>query len=62
MLYPWLTDTERFGYNIPPQFVVIRPYGLFHIDLAGVTATWGKPASITEVADFYFVAQFRPSK
>ncbi len=55
----WLTDTSRFRPDHPPQFAIIRPYGLFRVDLAAVIATYGKPVSITEVAHQFFVARLR---
>ena len=59
MLSGWLTDVGRFRPENPPQFAIIRPHGLFRIDLASVTATYGLPLSITKVADFFLVAKLR---
>ena len=59
VLWGWLTDTSRFRPDHPPQFAIIRPHGLFRVDLPAITATYGKPVSITEVADQFFVARLR---
>lgn len=55
-LWAWLTDTSRFGPRNRPQFAIIRPYGLFRVDLGSVTRTYGTPASITLVANQFYVA------
>ncbi len=56
-LWPWLTDTTRFGPRNRPQFAIIRPYGLFRVDLASITRSYGKPASVTVVANQFYVAR-----
>ena len=58
-LWNWVTDTSRFGSRNPPQFAVIRPDGLFRVDLPSVTAAYGAPVSITEVANQFFVVRLR---
>ena len=56
-LWPWLTDTSRFGTQNRPQFAIIRPYGLFRVDLASITKTYGTPVNITLVANQFYVAR-----
>ena len=56
-LWPWLTDTSRFGPRNRPQFAIIRPYGLIRVDLASVTRTYGTPVDITLVANQFYVAR-----
>ncbi len=56
-LWPWLTDTSRFGPRNKPQFAIIRPFGLFRVDLASITRTYGTPVSITLVANQFYVAR-----
>ena len=56
-LWVWLTDTDRFGPHNKPQFAIIRPNGLFRVDLASITRTYGAPVSITLVANQFFVAR-----
>ena len=56
-LFAWLTDTGRFGARHRPQFAIIRPAGLFRVDLASITRTYGTPVSITLVANQFYVAR-----
>ena len=56
--YPWLMDTSRFARR--PDFVIIRPGGTFHVDLASIKATYGTPTAITKVANQFFVARLSP--
>jgi hypothetical protein len=60
-LWPWLTDTSRFGPHNKPQFAIIRPYGLFRVDLASITRTYGTPVDITLVANQFYVARLTTS-
>ncbi len=57
--YPWLTDASRYGTR--PQFAIIRPDGVFHVDLPSVAATYGPPLAITEIGDRLSVVSLGPN-
>ena len=60
-LSPWLTDTSRFGPDNPPQFAIIRPHGVFRVDLASIRATYGAPVGVTLVANQFSIVDLKSS-